>query len=208
MNIPEKSISHLELPLPAIKQFATTMSSWILFETTDSVIELLWDVALAFFVVRAALLYAALTFATTALAVAVLLVPHPSPPPPFSFLASWSDRVSPPAPAALLLLASSALWARYVVRRLEIPRVLTFRLAVGAVAALVIVLVEAIVGMVLYEAGAGAEGRAREAVRVVEGGAGSWKGEAGVLAAFAGMPALLMGLEGVAERKREGGGRV
>lgn len=185
INQPTDSIDHSHLHLKS------RMANFILFETTDSVIEVLWDIALAFFVVRTALLYAALTFGST-LAIALLFAPQL----PQLFLPS-STTTTP----GLLLLTSSALWARYIISRFEIPRVLGLRLAVGVVATLVVVLVEAVVGLVLYEADAG--GWAREVVRMVEG-AGSWKGGVGVLAGFAVMPAAQMVVERVREGERKG----
>ena len=42
------------------------MVNFVVFETTDSVIEVLWDIALAFFIVRLAFLYVVLTFVSSA----------------------------------------------------------------------------------------------------------------------------------------------
>ncbi|KAK3341689.1 hypothetical protein B0T25DRAFT_558973 [Lasiosphaeria hispida] len=121
--------------------------SWILFETTESVIEVLWDVALAVFVVRIALVYAALNLLTAALALAA---------------APYLTRILEPAlaklgatelplllggqlPLLVLLLLGSAGWARCLVVYHEIPRVRGFRLAIGVVAAAVVALVGEVV---------------------------------------------------------------
>src|SRR5690348_9382399 len=136
------------------------MAKWILFETTDSVIEILWDVALAFFVVRLALLYASLVFGSVFSLILILryLLPtlastfatHPPPPPP---LAASSGLVLTEHAQwlPLLTLAASAVWAKVVMARCEVPRVLGFRLAVGATAAAMVGVVEGVVGLVEYE---------------------------------------------------------
>ncbi|KAK4193304.1 hypothetical protein QBC35DRAFT_481176 [Podospora australis] len=132
----------------------------ILFETTESVIEVLWDVALAFFVVRLAFIYALLTFGTTALLSYVLL-------PQLQF-ANGSAHF---APQVLLNLAASVMWARYTVAKYEIPRVVGFRLAIGVLAAVLVLGMEGVLGLME---------------------AGEWKA-VGILTAS--MPVLVMGFE-------------
>ncbi|KAK0746076.1 hypothetical protein B0T18DRAFT_390580 [Schizothecium vesticola] len=92
------------------------------FETTDSIIEILWDLALAFFVLRLGLIYLLLNALS---ATALFLLSHydifPVPPPPTTTL--------------LYLALAAALWTRLLVVRYEVPRVGLFRLGIGAVAA-------------------------------------------------------------------------
>ncbi|KAK4457090.1 hypothetical protein QBC42DRAFT_279896 [Cladorrhinum samala] len=97
----------------------------IIFQDTTSIIEVLWDIALAFFVVRLAAIYALLTY-TTVLLVSLLPISISTP----------SSSSGPHVPLAIKLIASSALWARYVIVRYEIPRAVWFRAAIGVVAAL------------------------------------------------------------------------
>lgn len=143
----------------------------ILFDTTESVIDILWDVALAFFIVRLALFY--------------FLLSMLSPSPFFSFslpklllLTQKTDFISatilsyltftnhvlitpvthliatlPSSHQFLIpfLLVSAAIWARVLVVRYEIPRSGWFRLAIGGVALGLMVLVEGILGAMVYE---------------------------------------------------------
>lgn len=176
------------------------MAKWILFETTDSVIEILWDVALAFFVVRLALLYASLVFGSVFSLILLVryflpsltstFAAHPPPPP----LAASSGLVLTEHAQwlPLLTLAASAVWAKVVMARCEVPRVLGFRLAVGATAAAMVGVVEGVVGLVEYEVLGGAG---------MAGAMGGWATGVGVMALFALMPVLVMG----AEKRREGG---
>ncbi|KAL2023239.1 hypothetical protein VTK56DRAFT_3362 [Thermocarpiscus australiensis] len=174
------------------------MGNLIFFETTDSVIEILWDIALAVFVIRLALVYAALTYGSALAGLLLLpgLLPHPPPPPPAAAAAAAAAETTLLPP--LLLLASSALWARYAIVRHEVPRVLSLRLAVGVTAAVCVLATEALAGLVLYETGwTGVAGWARM-------GWGTWMGVTG---AFALMPAVLMGFEsgGISEGAPEDG---
>ncbi|SPQ18304.1 52ab3c9d-e1a4-4654-93de-6a98cd9fe607 [Thermothielavioides terrestris] len=124
-------------------------NSFLPFEPAgDSVIEILWDVALAFFVVRLALLYAALVFGSALVLSALLhrlLAPGattttPSP--------SATPALPLPLPLPALVLTLSAIYARLLVVRCEVPRAAWFRLAIGGVAAAVVVLAEALAGLV------------------------------------------------------------
>lgn len=94
------------------------------FETTDSIIEILWDLALAVFVLRLGLVY----FLLNALSTAALFLLSPS---------STPTPLLPEKPTATLLLLAlaAALWTRLLVVRYEVPRVALFRLGIGAVAA-------------------------------------------------------------------------
>ena len=161
--------------------------NFVLFETTESVIEVLWDIALAFFIVRLAFIYFALTFASSA---AIVYVAYNYP----SVFPSTHKLVTPQSEVVLapFLLLSSALWAYVVVTRYEIPRVTGFRLATGGVALLLMLLAEGLVGFGLWEEGYG-----------------DWMGErfgwgsAGLLAAFALMPTVLMAFEAKPKSREE-----
>ncbi|KXX76703.1 hypothetical protein MMYC01_202622 [Madurella mycetomatis] len=155
----------------------------ILFETTESVIEVLWDIAIAFFVVRLAAIYAALTAGAALLALLLLrhvpdlpLLPHLLPP----GAGGWDG-----APITLLFLASSALCSRFLIARYQIPRSGPFRLAVGVAAAVFGMVGQAVTRFVLYEAG----------WELDEGVMLSWEPWMGVMGAFAVMPVMWMGIE-------------
>lgn len=129
--------------------------------TPDSIIEILWDIALLTFAIRLALIYALLTIvSTTTLLLSLTTLPfffsqhtpspqtqtqttypnlHPTPPCPPAHgghphpLPFFSSSLVTNNPNALplLTLAAAAVSARVVIRRYDIPRVLVFRLAVG-----------------------------------------------------------------------------
>ncbi|KAK4241594.1 hypothetical protein C8A03DRAFT_30319 [Achaetomium macrosporum] len=149
--------------------------------TTDNVIEILWDVALAFFAVRLALLYAALVAGSSTLL--LLGLPHFPFPLPFQF------------PFPLMVLACSAFWARVVMKWCEVPPVMGFRLAVGGAAVVMVLLAEGLGRFVWCEV------LRRQAMEMrVMGGCMSWLG---VMAGFGLMPALLtMGAGGKGEEGR------
>lgn len=160
----------------------------LVFETTENIIEILWDIALAFFTARLAFIYFLLTFASGA-AVSYLTYNYPQILPLTHHLAIIQREHV----LAVFLLLSSAFWARVVVSRYEIPRVTGFRLATGAVALVYMLLAEAVVGFGLWEGGYGSWMKERLGVGFV-----------GVLAGFALMPTLLMVFErrtGQAEEK-------
>ncbi|EQB53459.1 hypothetical protein CGLO_06813 [Colletotrichum gloeosporioides Cg-14] len=169
------------------------MTGHYLFETTDSVIEILWDVALAFFVVRIAWTYFLLTFSTSAL-LSWVICKYPE------LLLPASKQHLTTSEAELMLIPLQAIvgvvWARYVVVAYEIPRVAWFRLAIGGLAAFLLFAAEALLGLVLYEEGYG------DWIRETDGTA--WLASAGLLGAFALMPTALMGFEGKAADGVEG----
>jgi len=115
----------------------------IIFETTESVIEILWDVALAFFASRIALIYFTLNF-TSGLIIHYLLHHH-------LLLAPHSSMMM--IITSLLMLAIPPLYSRMIIQRYEIPRVGVFRLAIGAVALVLMVLAEGFVSWVGQEEG-------------------------------------------------------
>ena len=171
-------------------------ASWVLFETTESVIEVLWDIALAFFVIRIAFFYFLLnllTGAATLGALAYYLELHTSPTPTHHPLSQPLLTASRP-----ILLASSALWARYVVRKWQVPRVLAFRLATGAMASWFMLLTGLVVALGMYE-----EGVFEAAWVWKEEGWADLKIWVGMLVVYALMPTLLMFVERRLGRKGE-----
>ncbi|KAK1754867.1 hypothetical protein QBC47DRAFT_402222 [Echria macrotheca] len=168
----------------------------ILFETTESVVEILYDVALAIFILRLALIYFLLNFAS-ALLLSYLSLANYTPITHLITLSSSGILIP-------FLLASATLWARVLIVRYEIPRAGWFRLGIGAVALVLMVLAEGVVGVVLYEEGWWRDGEVWE--RLVGGASGDgqerrreWIGLVGVLAWYALMPWCLMFFEGVDE---------
>lgn len=160
----------------------------ILFETTESVIEILWDVALAFFVVRLAAIYFLLNFASALLLSWLAFAGYT----PVTHLVALSSSEA----LVPFLLASAVLWARVLIVRYEIPRAGWFRLAIGAVALGLMVLAEAFVGWVVYE-----EGWWRGEVweKLAGGDARAWIVLAGVFGWYALMPYCMMFFEGAEE---------
>lgn len=123
------------------------MPNFVLFETTESVIEILWDIALAFFIVRLGFIYFLVTFASGTL---------------LSYLAykQWMPVMhltTPQSELALIpfMLVLSSLWARYTIVHYEIPRVRAFRLAIGGMGLAFMVAAEFVTACVLYEEGHG-----------------------------------------------------
>ena len=123
------------------------MPNFVLFETTESVIEVLWDIALAFFIVRLGFIYFLVTFASGTL---------------LSYLAykQWmpvTHLTTPQSELALIpfMLVLSGLWARYIIVHYEIPRVRGFRLAIGGMGLVFMVAAEFVTACVLYEEGHG-----------------------------------------------------
>ncbi|EXF79809.1 hypothetical protein CFIO01_11105 [Colletotrichum fioriniae PJ7] len=171
-----------------------------LFKTTDSVIEILWDVALAFFIVRIALSYFFFTFTTTTLLSWIVYTyrqylrqPIVSDQQQQQYLTTSQTELFI---LPLLHTVVGLVVARYVVAVYDVPRVAWFRLAIGGLAAAFLAGAEAAFGLILsafwHEGG--------------EHGRDCWISESmngwvmvtamlGGLAAFAGMPAALMWFE-------------
>ncbi|PQE08112.1 hypothetical protein CJF31_00008178 [Rutstroemia sp. NJR-2017a BVV2] len=159
----------------------------ILFETSASVFELMWDIALALFIIRISFFYFALTFASSLIHTFIRT----------SNVAPYTHLTGPPAEfvAFPLQLLCIMLWARYTIVACELPRVAGFRLAIGMLASIYMVLAELILGFVLKQEGY------REWVwdtDFLSAGLGVLS-----LLLFALMPRLLMGLE-KDERRSEG----
>ncbi|KAK1476006.1 hypothetical protein CCUS01_05109 [Colletotrichum cuscutae] len=179
-----------------------------LFKTTDSVIEILWDVALAFFIVRIALSYFFFTFTATTLLswIVYTRLPLVSDQQQQYLTTSQSD----PFVLAVMLLqiVVGLVVARYVVAVYDVPRVAWFRLAIGGLAAAFSAGAEGLLGLIIsvYPHKGGEDGRDPW---VWESGNG-WASVAtmfGGSAAFAAMPAVLMWLER-AERAPAPAGRA
>ncbi|KAK3498333.1 hypothetical protein B0T13DRAFT_469020 [Neurospora crassa] len=176
-----------------------------LFETTDSIIEVLWDIALAVFVIRVSFYYFLLTFLTSLLlgyiAYAELI--------PITTFAHFLSSSGPDHNNRILCLTilstiTSAVWAHLVLRHYEVPRVAYFRLAICSMALAFMVSAEMVVAFVLYEEGCG--GWIWEEMKSVAGVAwGGWT------VMYAVMPVLLMRAEKRMEEKmddRTGGLRL
>ncbi|KAK4105597.1 hypothetical protein N658DRAFT_125485 [Parathielavia hyrcaniae] len=179
------------------------MANWILFETTDSVIEILWDVALAFFVVRLAALYAALALLLPALLFLLQHSSSSSSPPSSSSLSKEDNSPHLLAPWIVTPLAAlAAAW--FLASKYDLPRVWPFRLAMGVSGAVVGLGMEVLVGWGGYELFGWEGGMGGWAVIVGGGGGGGGGGgwEMGVrrMVGMAAMPVLVMGLERWLER--------
>ena len=168
------------------------MLNFVLFETSESVIEILWDVALAFFIVRLAFIYFLLNFATGA---GLTYVAYNYP----SLLPKTHSLVTPQSEVVLapFLLLSSVFWAHFVVSRYEVPRITGFRLATGGAALVFMLLAEGVVGLGLWEGGYGRWMSEKIGMRF-------GLGFGALLAAFALMPTFLMAFEPRPARAGEG----
>jgi len=117
----------------------------ILFETTTSVFELLWDIALALFIIRLAFFYSLLCFASGAVIVWFRIAELT----PLNHLTQPQfELITLP-----LWLLAVTLWARFIIVTYEIPRVGGFRLAIGALSLVLMLLAELVGGVILYEKG-------------------------------------------------------
>ncbi|KAE9373302.1 hypothetical protein N431DRAFT_438603 [Stipitochalara longipes BDJ] len=159
----------------------------ILFETSTSVFELLWDIALALFIIRLSFFYFALSFAT-GLLITYFRIARLQ---PLNHLTQpQSELVTLP-----LFLLFNTLWARFIVVNYEVPRVGGFRLAIGGLALAFMLMAELTGGVYMYEKGW------TEWIWETDLVAGSLG--ASVLLLFGLMPFLLMGLEGVTDERGE-----
>lgn len=160
------------------------MAGHYLFETTDSVIEILWDVARAFFIVRIAWAYFCLTFATGTL-LSWVICKHQG-----RLLPVSKQHLTTPETELMLVPLQAVIgiiWARYIVVAYEIPRVAWFRLAIGGLASSFLFTAEALLGFLLYEEGYGNW--------IWETNGKAWLAFAGLLGAFALVPTAMMGFE-------------
>ncbi|KAK4251809.1 hypothetical protein C7999DRAFT_27488 [Corynascus novoguineensis] len=181
------------------------MPRWHPLETTDSIVEVLWDVALAVFAVRLGLLYCALTFLillSSSIFLSAFTGPSSVTPPHDQPQERQQEYLT-----SLFMLASSAAAARFVIRRCDVPRAPAFRLAIGVVAAIVAVLVRGVAELAVDEVcPKGEEGWKWtamvgtflwECLATVGGGKGGGWGlmRVGVLGGFALMPVAMIGWE-------------
>ena len=151
----------------------------ILFETSTSVFELLWDIALALFIIRLSFFYFLLSFSTGSLITYFRL----SRLQPINHLTQpQSELITLP-----LFLLFNTLWARFVIVNYEVPRVGRFRLAIGGLALGFMLVAEFLGGVFLYEKG---WSEWIWETDLLAGGLG-----AGVLLLFGLTPFLLMGVE-------------
>ncbi|TVY36899.1 hypothetical protein LSUB1_G005646 [Lachnellula subtilissima] len=117
----------------------------ILFETNTSVFEILWDIALALFIIRIAFVYFLLSFTSGAIVVyfrIAEITPLHHLTQPQSDLTTFS-----------IWLIAVTLWARYSTVVYQVPRVGGFRLAIGSLATVFMLCAELVSGVVLYEKG-------------------------------------------------------
>jgi hypothetical protein len=117
----------------------------ILFETSTSVFELLWDIALALFIIRLAFFYFLLSF-ISGCAIAYFRISQ----------LQWIQLLTQPQSELLTLpvwLLFMTLWARWIIVNYEVPRVGGFRLAIGGVALVFMLVAELLGGVLMYEEG-------------------------------------------------------
>ncbi|EGS18859.1 uncharacterized protein CTHT_0054700 [Thermochaetoides thermophila DSM 1495] len=171
----------------------------LLFETTEGVIEVLWDIALAFFAFRLALIYGGLILASYFLF--AYLAYAPSSLLPSLHLPRYLSAIVPAGPGAEtstisplpLLLLATALAARITIAHYEVPRSLTFRLAVGVLAAVLVLLTEGIGKLVAVEFG---QDKPTMTILLSLGlGMGTWERMGAGLVSVAGMPVAEMWIE-------------
>jgi len=165
----------------------------ILFETTTNVFEILWDIALAVFILQISFIYYIVVFLSSCLlnflrGRDVLLYLFSS----FQLSPSAHDLDVAEITGIALL---TTLCARVVIVRFQIPRNLSFRLVVGAVALAFMMGSDLVLGVVAYEEGWDAWRFDRP--RAVLGSV------LGLMALFALMPTMWLVIEGTGEWEGE-----
>jgi len=154
--------------------------AFVLFETTESVIEILWDIALAFFVIKLAFIYFLTSF-VSGVALSWLVT------------SQWAKPVrhltTPQSELVIVpfLFLLTVCWSRFLIVHYDIPRVVTFRGSIGALALVFMVAAECLTGLALYEEGYG------DWIFETDWNAGLAFG--GLLALFGAMPLIMMALE-------------
>jgi hypothetical protein len=143
----------------------------ILFETSASIFELIWDIALAIFIIRISLVYCTL-----------------------AFLTSWAFAYIRASPILAINISGSlyfpmyilalALISRFLIKSHEIPRVLSFRLVIGLLGTFFMVFADMVSGLIVYEEGWGGWAWRTSGTDIAEGLVG--------LAVFGLMPAAWM----------------
>jgi hypothetical protein len=114
----------------------------IIFETYASVFELMWDIALAYFITQIALVYWTVTFLSSCL---------------LAFVYDSSCSTLPLhhylfLPVNILV---AAIISRLLIYYYDIPRVVGFRLAIGLLASIFMIITDALAGRVHYSEGLG-----------------------------------------------------
>ncbi|KAL2070654.1 hypothetical protein VTL71DRAFT_13680 [Oculimacula yallundae] len=120
----------------------------ILFETTTSIVEILWDIALFIFITRLGFYYFALSYLSSLATQATYIY--------LSSLHPLSYLAQPQAEPIIILtiqLLLSTLIAKWLIIWHEIPRVQGFRLAIGGVAGVFFILTELLSALVKWECG-------------------------------------------------------
>ncbi len=126
----------------AVPEIGVTYQKMILFKTSASVFELIWDIALALFIIRISFVYMTVTFLTSWVLNYLRAFPVTS----FQLLDSLFFPLN---------IFSVVLISWLLVQLYEIPRVLGFRLAIGILALFLIVLADSLAALVIYEEGRG-----------------------------------------------------
>jgi len=159
----------------------------ILFETTTSVFELIWDIAIALFIIRIAFFYFGLSFLTGCI-IGYFRVFNVSP------LDQFTHRQAALVTLPIWLVAM-LIWARFLIVIYEIPRVGAFRLAIGGLALIFMLNAELVAGVLMYEEGWTAWIWETDPVVNLAGSVG--------FLLFGLMPLLLMGLEEEFDARRK-----
>ncbi|KAH8660210.1 hypothetical protein BX600DRAFT_467409 [Xylariales sp. PMI_506] len=112
------------------------MPDFFLFETTESILEALWDIALVLLLTQISLVYFSLTLVTWVLLSWCLHEPAP-------------PALSPFFVGPTLQLLAGAFWSLVVVRYYELPRQWWFRLVFGALAGCFLLAAETVAALAL-----------------------------------------------------------
>jgi len=148
----------------------------ILFETAESVFEVLWDIALALYILRIGFVYFFLTFSTGTLLSYIV----------YTKLLPVHHLTTPQSELSIIpiMLVLTMIWSRFVVTYYELPPASTFRLATGFFALGCMAVGELLLASLLYEEGRGAWLLETDLVAGLAFGA--------LLLAFALMPAMMI----------------
>jgi uncharacterized membrane protein len=117
----------------------------VLLEEIMSLVEVLWDIAMAVIIVRLAFLYCLFTFLTGCIFGFIRLgyvVPV------YHVRASTAELFEMP-----IMVLVTVFWAWFTIRKFEIPKVAWMRLAVGLVGLLFMLVTEFVGRVILYEEG-------------------------------------------------------
>jgi len=159
----------------------------IFFETTASVFELIWDFVIAFYIVRLAFFYFGLSFLTGCI-IGYFRVFNVA---PLSYFTHRQFALI----TLLFWVMTFCFWARFLIVAYEIPRVGAFRLAIGGLSFILMLIAELTTGFFMYEKGWTTWIWETDPVITLAGSI--------VLVVFGLMPLLLMGLERALEAQRK-----